>query len=317
MKRACTWFLALCLTAGILAGCGGGYSGNTAEAPSAVPAPSAPAASAPAGDWAWDSAATESMAPSGEAQVKEAGVQEAKRIYRADLWLETTAFDEAVTSLTALVERCGGWFEYSSQDGSGYRSGNYTIRVPAEQFQPFLNQVGQLCHVTSQSTHTEDVSEAYYDTAGRLKTQQTKLERLQTLLARAETMEDIITIESAISETEQQIEYLSGDLRHYDSLVGYSTISVYLNEVYQFSNVEQPVTSFGERLAAAFSDGLSNFGYFLQDLMLALAYNWMWLALIVVIVAVVVILRRKRPGKRPRFHFRKGGVDETPKSKDE
>lgn len=294
MKRACTWFLALCLTAGILAGCGGGgYSGNTAEAP--VPAPSAPAASAPAGDWAWDSAATESMAPSGEAEEKGAGVQEAKRIYRADLWLETTAFDEAVTSLTALVERCGGWFEYSSQDGSGYRSGNYTIRVPAEQFQPFLNQVGQLCHVTSQSTHTEDVSEAYYDTAGRLKTQQTKLERLQALLARAETMEDIITIESAISETEYQIENLSGTLRHYDALVDYATVSLNLQEVYRLSNVEEAPDSFAARIGSALSSGWASFVSGMENLAVGLAYSWTWLLILIVIAfAAFRILRRKK-----------------------
>ena len=50
---------------------------------------------------------------------------------------------------------------------------------------------------------------------------QIKLERLQKLLAQAENMEDIITIESAISETEWNIEDLSGTLRHYDALVDF------------------------------------------------------------------------------------------------
>ena len=49
----------------------------------------------------------------------------------------------------------------------------------------------------------------YYDNEARLTTQRTKLERLQELLSKAEAMEDIITIESAISETELQIEYLT------------------------------------------------------------------------------------------------------------
>ena len=57
-------------------------------------------------------------------------------------------------------------------------------------------------------------------------------------------MEDIITIESAISETEYQIESLSGTLRHYDALVDYATIHISLQEVYRLSNVEEPAESF-------------------------------------------------------------------------
>ena len=84
-------------------------------------------------------------------------------------------------------------------------------------------------------------------------TQQTKLERLQNLLAQAENMEDIITIESAISDTELEIERLTGTLRQYDSLVDYSTVYITLQEVYQLSDVEEPATSFGSRISAAFA----------------------------------------------------------------
>ena len=60
--------------------------------------------------------------------------------------------------------------------------------------------------MTWRNTNLENITETYYDTAGRLKTQKIKLERLQKLLSQAENMEDIITIESAISETEWNIE---------------------------------------------------------------------------------------------------------------
>ena len=116
--------------------------------------------------------------------------------------------------------------------------------------QDLLAQVGELCHVTYQEQDSDNVSEAYYDTESRLITQQTKLERLQTLLAQAETMEDIITIESAISDTELEIEQLTGTLRQYDSLVDFSTVYITLQEVYQLSNVEEPATRLGVGAAA-------------------------------------------------------------------
>ena len=51
-------------------------------------------------------------------------------------------------------------------------------------------------------------------------------------------MEDIIALESALSETELQIEYLTGSLRRYDSLVGYSTVNLQLREVYRLAQPE-------------------------------------------------------------------------------
>lgn len=93
--------------------------------------------------------------------------------------------------------------------------------------------------MTWQNTELQNITETYYDTDGRLKTQQIKLERLQKLLAQAENMEDIITIESAISETEWNIEDLSGTLRHYDALVDFATVTVSLQEVYKYSDTEE------------------------------------------------------------------------------
>ena len=120
---------------------------------------------------------------------------EQKIIYTGDLNLETTDFDAATRSLSALAEELGGYVENSSIGSSsrGYRWADYTIRIPSGQFQRFFEQVGELAHETWRSTNQENITEVYYDTAGRLKTQQVKLERLQTLLAQAKNMEDIIT----------------------------------------------------------------------------------------------------------------------------
>ena len=146
----------------------------------------------------------------------------------------------------------------------------------------------------------EDVSEHYYDTQGRLKTQQIKLERLQSLLAKAELMEDIITIESAISETEWMIDELSGTLRHYDSKVDYATIYINLWEVYKLSDVETVPDTFGQRMGAAFASGMSDFGEFLENLAVSFAYGWIWwLIVIVVIVVVVRVLRKKGVMRMP------------------
>lgn len=218
----------------------------------------------------------------------------AKLIYTANIELESTEFDSAVSGLEALVEDMGGYFEESYVNNYGsYRSGNYTVRVPAENFESFCSAVGQLCQLNAISRRAQDISEAYYDTESRLITQQTKLERLQELLAQAQNMEDIITLESAISDTELYIEQLTGTLRKYDSLVGFSTVTIYLQEVYKLTEVEQPVIGFGAKLVQAFKTGCSNFVDGLERGILRFARNWTdWLVFAVVVVIIILVVRK-------------------------
>ena len=307
MKRGFAWMAALLLVLGLLSGCGGSggdtaASSDTAASEAAVSAGANGSGEAAYGAWS----ETEAAEDTGGTAADSAGsrLENAKMIYTARMEVETTGFDAADADLRTLVEVLGGYFEQAAVHnyGSGYRSGDYTVRIPADQYRPFLERVGTLCHVTYQEESSDNVSTAYYDAESRLVTQQTKLERLQNLLAQAENMEDIITIESAISDTELEIEQLTGTLRHYDSLVDFSTVYITLQEVYQLSNVEEPATSFGSRVGTAFASGWRGFVSTLESLAVALAYGWVWLLLLAVIGAAAgrYFWKRHRRQTQPR-----------------
>lgn len=298
-RRGLAWLLAL-VTALALTGCGAAGSTEMAAADNSSSAVMEESVLAePQAAYGTDGG-TSGGASTGE--------RTAKRIYTADLELETTAFDQAAEDLETLVETCGGYFQSSSvSGGSDYRYAYYTIRVPAEQYRTFLDQAGTLCHQLSIQEYTDDVTEAYYDVEGRLKTQQTKLSRLQELLERAETMEDIITIESAISETEYEIERLSGTVRHYDALVDYATVTLELSEVYRLSGTEDAPKSFGEKLSNAFTDGLAAVAEGLENFAIWLAYSWLGILIFaaVVFAAVKLIGRLRRGQKLPKIGRKK------------
>ena len=240
------------------------------------------------------------------------GTSGQKLIRTASLELETTEFEATTAALEDLVGKMGGYMENSSVHNgrSGYRFANYTVRVPAERYEEFLNQAGGLCHETWRSVSQEDISEVYYDTQGR---PQIQLERLQGLLTRAATMEDIITIESAISETEQQIDDLSGTLRHYDGKVDYATIEITLNEVYKYSNTEEAPMTFAGRMGNSFASGWKAFVNTLEDLAVALAYSWMWLAILAVAAFFGFRAARKKLRSRRGISAEKNG-DNQPKN---
>jgi len=227
----------------------------------------------------------------------------AKLIFTAHMELETLNFDSAVASLQSLVESMDGYIQDTSLNGYGtYRYATYTVRIPSANFADFCNQAGEECNRLSFSSSSENISEAYYDLESRLKTQKTKLERLQDLLSKAENMEDIITLESAISETELAIESYSGSLRRYDALVDYSTVYISLSEIYKLSSVEPAVSGFGARLGVAISSGLANFTSGVQDFLLAIAYNWVIAMFFVIIaVAIVLLVVKSRHKKRAKI----------------
>ena len=167
------------------------------------------------------------------------------------------------------------------------------------------------------SSSAENITEAYYDTDSRLKTAQIKLERLQELLSKADNMADIITIESAISDTEYEIESLSGTLRHYDALVDYATVSLTLSETYKLDENEGAPLTFGARIARAFTNGLRDTGVFLEDLAIGIANNLVFLAVLAALAVVVVrAVRKKKPFGRLGKKKSKLPADEEPKSEE-
>lgn len=303
MKRKCViWLLVALLAASLLAGCGakdGGEAMSVMDQTAEVPMPEEMEMLASAG---YDNSAAASASTSSSASTAPDAKSDAKIIYTADLTLEATDFDGAVAAIQALAEDCGGYFASSSlSNGGSYRSASYTVRVPVENYRDFLDQAGQTAHMLDLDEYADDVSEEYYDTAGRLKTQQTMLDRLRALLEKATSMEDIISIESAISDTEEQIDRLSGQLRWYDARVDYATVDISLREVSRLSNVPEPAQSFGSRMLAALGDGLSGFADGIEELLLALAYGWEWIVLIgAALTGAVLLIRRSRRRKKAK-----------------
>ena len=304
MKKKLFALLALLLALSLTA-CGGSSKYNSGAADSSAPmdAPQAPSVNYDSAEMGWD---IPTMAEEGDLAPEPSpgsgsygGVPaNAKIIYTASLSLETKEFDDASKALAALVADMGGYFESKTVNQGYYRSMDAVVRVPVANFTSFLDRAGETAHAVNRSEYLDDVSEAYYDQEARLTTQRIKLERLQELLSKAENMADIITIESAISDTELEIEYLTGSLRKYDSQINYSTVNLCLREVYRLSTDEEVPVTFGQRFAAAFSSGFLRGVEGLEDFVIGMARNWMMLLFLAAIVVIVILLLRR--GRRKR-----------------
>lgn len=231
----------------------------------------------------------------------------AKIIRSANITIQTLDFDSSVTALAGLTEQYGGYYETAQIENGSYskpsaqRYAYYVVRVPSESYVAFRDSVGEVGYVYSAEESSVNVGEEYYDTEARLDTLTTKRERLLALLDKAELMEDIIDLENALADVQYEIDMHTSTLRKYDSLIGYSTFTISLEEVRRIDDTPTVQESFGSRLLASLKAGWVGFTDGLESFALWLARNVITLVILAVIVVVIIkivrVVRRKR--RRP------------------
>lgn len=231
----------------------------------------------------------------------------AKIIRTARMTIQTLDFEKSITDLAALTENHGGYYETAQIESGGYynqnarRSAYYVVRIPKENFVAFRDAIGSVGYVYSATEDTQDVGEDYYDTEARLETLTTKRERLLALLDKAELMEDIISLESALADVQYEIDMHTSTLRKYDSLIDYSTFTINLDEVVKIDEEPGPQESFGAKLLDSLKDGWSDFVDGLQDFAFWFARNVITLVIlamiVVIVIKVVFVIRKKRRSK--------------------
>lgn len=290
MKRRFARLAAALLAAALLAGCGA-KGGGSASATATYEMNSDAAMAQEAGG------AESALLPEGTDATTETAQ---KIIYRADMQMESTDFDGARDTLMAAVEANGAWMEYSHLSGSAEdqdRYANYTVRVPADNYAAFLAQVGEAGNVLSLNESAENVTSSYIDLQARITSLENQRDRLNELAATAETTADLLEIENQLSDVQYQLESYTQQMRSLEGQITYSTVEIYLNEV---ATLTPSGTTFGARLAAAFTGGWNGFVAFVQGTILALVYLWPLLIVAVAVVVLIRVLARRHRARHPK-----------------
>lgn len=229
MKRYLSVSLVLLLLLGMLTGCG---------AKNAMTEAAAPAAGAPMATEAAMEEVLYDEAGSGISNTATAMPENQKLIRTVYMDAQTTSMDGVMSWLENRVAELGGYFEQKSirrsgsrDDGSYYRYADMVIRVPAENLDGFLAQIGENAVVTSTREETENVTLQYVSTKSRVEALETEQKRLLELLEEAGSMEDLLTIEERLTDVRWELENYASQLRVLDNQVDYSTVYLNINEV--------------------------------------------------------------------------------------
>jgi len=312
-----------------LAACGASKASDTATAGTA-PEPAATAEYSLASGS--DTVRTEEAADNADAASTNAnGVSEMpaadKIIYSGSATIETKEFDKTIEALAKLVSDNGGFVESSSVTGNdyysqqnnyqNYRSAQYVFRIPVDKFKPLMDGLDTLGNVPYSSTNAENITMQYTDTASRLEAAQTKETRLLELLSKASSMEDILAIENSLSDVRYEIESLTSQIRNWDSLISYSTLSVTVSEVALYTEDSTGTLSYGQQLSEAFTRSIKAVGRFFKSFLKFLVAAFPVLVVLAVIaVPVILIIRaanKKRKAKTPPLtNFNNDGNNNPP-----
>lgn len=284
----------------VLGGCGGGYDKGTME--------EASVATQSTYDIAANDYKGEYQEETAEVYPEEAGVSASsgiasvsgvsqKLIKTVNLHMETREFDPLLSGITTKTQELGGYVESSEVSGDSYygnstRSAWLRLRIPAEKLDGFVEVMGEMGNVTYKEESVQDVTLEYVDVESHKQALTTEQERLLTLLESAENMEDIIQIETRLSEIRYELQSYESRLRVMDNQVQYSTVTLSIQEVERITEVKKK--TFFEEIAGRFSDNLYDIGQGIRSFAIwflsSLPYLLIWAG---VIGLVVWLLRRK------------------------
>ena len=250
---------------------------------------------------------TEAPKEESKDDVSAENVNTAKIIKTATVSAETKDYVKATEDLKALIASVGGNIASSSAsesasyytDGKVERRADYTIKVPSENFDRFLGELGKFLNITNLSTATEDVTETYFSYESRISTLEAKRTGLLSMLENVDVNTDFETwqkINSELTEIDIQLNYYNELLQNLDNKISRSTVNLSLREVITYTALEEK--TYGDEVADAFKDSFRNVGDFFKEFFIVLIYAVPFIVIfglaVFGIVAVVKCVRKKK-----------------------
>lgn len=154
-------------------------------------------------------------------------------IYTADMAITMSDFQQAQSDLQSLIDEAEGYIVNSSvsdRDDSG-RQGKITTRIPQRQFDDFLDQIEEIAdEVEERNVNGEDVTKEHVDLESRLDAKKEVKKRLEKLMEEADDSDDLLDISDKLSETQEQMETISGQIQYLENHTSMSTVNITITE---------------------------------------------------------------------------------------
>ena len=162
--------------------------------------------------------------PSGDFDVK-------KIVYTADMTMTVDDPSIALQTLLDKMESLGGYVSssYATTDDDGTNYAYAALKVPADQLEALVSAANALGKVNDYRLSSDDISLSYYDMQARLDNAKAEEQQLLEILAKCETVEEILAVRQSLTSVRSDIESYTAQMNLWDNLVAYATLNVTIN----------------------------------------------------------------------------------------
>lgn len=205
-------------------------------------------------------------------------------IYTSEVELVAEDLTKTEAALQRLVKANGGFVAGMEVSGTprAPRSGRWTVRIPVDRFDAFMNAVTGLGELQRIHTDSQDVTEEYVDLEARLANKRVEERRLlQHLTRNTAKLEEILAVEKELSRVREESEQMEGRRRLLANQTELTTVTISLSEVQEYRPPREP--GFGNQLLRAFVDSASSLRDVLKGLALFTVASVPWLVSLAVL----------------------------------
>lgn len=157
-------------------------------------------------------------------------------IKNADVRLQVEDTDVAIDRATQAIGDLGGyivssrvWYQdyYDGIETKNYKYATLTIGIPVDQFERMLSRLrGLSVKVLDETASGDDVTDQFVDLQSQLTNLEATRERIKSFLDDAKTVDEALRINQELSNIENQIEAIKGQMNYLQDRSAYSTITV-------------------------------------------------------------------------------------------
>lgn len=198
------------------------------------------------------------------------------------------AAKDAIRIVEGVSGRIDGRQEYAPTDGDK-GSSQLTLRIPADVLDATIEKLGDLGTVVEITTTADDVTSQVKDVDARVKSLQASVDRLTALLSTATDVDQLVSIESSLTQRQGELESMLAQQRSLGDQVSLATITLSL-----ISEADAPPPPAPVTFLTGLETGWGAFVAFISGAVVVIGVLLPWILFFGLVAAIVIVIVRWR-----------------------
>jgi uncharacterized coiled-coil protein SlyX len=186
------------------------------------------------------------------------------------------------------------------------------VRVPVEQFEPFLAAVEKLGVAERRHQTAQDVTAEFVDLGAQIANKKRLEERIVELLKNSPgQIKDVIDVERELARVRGEIEQMEGRLRYLTNRTDFTMVSIAAREEHDY--VPPAAPSFASEIRQSWSESLHSLREFGQRTVIATVAAFPWIVVVSILAVPAWCVGRRIVTRRRNAHSDATTVSPQPK----